>query len=154
MPSFVKNPKDFFCGLLLLAIAAIFAVGIFELPIGTAFRMGPGYFPLVLVILLAAFGIIIMINGLRTEGEPFGAIPWRGVALISLPVIFYGATLKGLGIVPALAITVFITTLASQRWSLMMALTSTAVLVVFSVAVFIYGLGLPLSLYGPWVGGY
>jgi putative tricarboxylic transport membrane protein len=154
MQSFVKNPKDFFCGLLLLAIAAIFTVGIFELPIGTAFRMGPGYFPLVLVILLATFGVIILINGLRTEGEPIGAIPWRGVALISLPVVFYGVTLKGLGIVPALAITVFMTTLASQRWSPIMALTLTATLVVFSVAVFIYGLGLPLSLFGPWVGGY
>ena len=154
MQSFVKNPKDFFCGLLLLAIAVIFAVGIFELPIGTAFRMGPGYYPLVLAVLLATFGVIILINGLRTEGEPIGAIPWRGVALITFPVIFYGATLKGLGIVPALALTVFATTLASQRWSPIMAVVLTIVLVVFSVAVFVYGLGLPLSLYGPWVGGY
>ena len=102
----------------------------------------------------AVFGLIILIGGIRVPGEPIGAIPWRGIALITLPVIFFGATLKGLGFIPSLAITVLTTTFASRLWDIKTTVLTTAVLVVFSWVVFIKGLGLPISLYGPWVGGY
>jgi putative tricarboxylic transport membrane protein len=154
MPAFIKGPKDFFAGLLFLAIAAVFAFGVIELPIGTAFRMGPGYFPLVLTLLLAVLGATILVNGLRFPGEPIGTVPWRGLLLITMPVIFFGATLKGLGFVPSLALTVFGTTLATRLWDFTYAALTTVSLVAFCWAVFIWGLGLPLSLYGPWVGGY
>jgi len=154
MPAFIKSPKDFFAGLLFLVIAGIFGYGVLELPIGTAFRMGPGYFPLVLTLLLAALGLVILINGLRVPGAPIGAVPWRGIFLITLPVIFFGATLKGLGFIPSLAITVFGTTLATRLWGLAYAVVTTAALVAFCWAVFVWGLGLPLSPFGPWVGGY
>ena len=154
MPAFIKSPKDFFAGLMFLVIAAVFAIGVHELPIGTAFRMGPGYFPLVLVLLLAVFGLIILISGIRVPGAPIGTIPWRGIALITLPVIFFGMTLKGLGLIPSLTITVFVTSLGSRLWDLKTSIAITVVLVVFSWLVFVRGLGLPLSLYGPWVGGY
>jgi putative tricarboxylic transport membrane protein len=151
---FIKSPKDFYCGLLLIAIAAIFAWGLGRLPIGTAFRMGPGYFPLVLTIFLAALGAAILINGLRAEGEPIGDVPWRGVAFTLLPIVFFGATLKGLGFVPSLAATVLASTFAGSRWDLRYAITIVIVLVLAAVAIFVFGLGLPLSLFGPWVGGY
>ncbi len=154
MPAWIKNPKDFFSGALFLAIVALFATGLRELPVGTAFRMGPGYFPMVLLIILTGLGLAIMINGLRGEGEPIGEIPWRGLALITFPIIFFGATLKGLGLIVSLAITVFGTTLASREWGVVYAVVTTVVLVVFSWLVFIKGLGLPLSMRGPWIGGY
>jgi putative tricarboxylic transport membrane protein len=154
LPSFIKNPKDFFSGVLFLAIAGVFAYGLRELPIGTAFRMGPGYYPMVLAGLLAFLGVIIMIGGLRTEGEPISGVPWRGFILIVLPVIFFGATLKGLGMVPSLAITVFVTTLASVHWNLRTALINTVVLTVGGWLIFIKALGLPIVVFGPWVGGY
>jgi putative tricarboxylic transport membrane protein len=150
----IKSPKDFYCGLLLIGIAAIFAAEVRHLPIGSAFRMGPGYFPLVLSVLLAALGAAIFINGLRVRGEPVGSLPWRGIAFIALPVIFFGGTLKGLGFVPSLAATVLATTFASKRWSIPSAISITAALVLLATAIFIYGLGLPISLFGPWVGGY
>ena len=137
-----------------LAIAALFAFGVRELPIGTAFRMGPGYFPLVLVMLLTVFGLVILIRGIRVPGAPIGAIPWRGIALITLPVIFFGATLKGLGSFPRFR------SPSSSRACKPACGTSrprsliTAVLVVFDWVVFVKGLGLPISLYGAWVGGY
>ncbi len=154
MPVWIKNPKDFFAGLLFLAIVALFGFGLRELPIGSAFRMGPGYFPMVLIIILSGLGIAILINGLRTKGEPLGEIPWRGLALITFPIIFFGATLKGLGLIASLGITVFATTLASREWGILYAAVTTVVLVVFSWLVFVKGLGLPLSLRGPWIGGY
>jgi putative tricarboxylic transport membrane protein len=150
----IKNPKDFYCGLLLLAVAAVFAVGLLDLPLGDAFRMGPGYFPLVLTILLAGLGLVILINGVRIEGDPIGELPVRGIFLIVLPIIFFGLGLRGLGLIPALAITVFTTTLATRPWNPWVASATTLFLVVACVAIFVYGLGLPFSLFGPWVGGY
>jgi hypothetical protein len=150
----IKSPKDFWCGLLLIAIAAIFAVGLIGLPVGTAFRMGPGYFPMVLMILLAVLGLAIVINGLRVEGPPIGAIPLRPLFLIALPIVFFGLTLRGLGLVPSLAITVLATTFAARDWNPVVAISTTLALVAGCVAIFVFGLGLPMSLFGPWVGGY
>jgi hypothetical protein len=150
----IKSPKDFWCGLLLIAIAAIFVLGLIDLPIGTAFRMGPGYFPMVLMILLALLGIAILINGLRVEGSPVGAIPLRAFALVALPIVFFGLTLRGLGLVLSLAVTVLATTFAVRGWNPVLAISTTVALVVASIAIFAFGLGLPLSLFGPWVGGY
>lgn len=154
MPTWIKNPKDFFAGIMFLSIVALFAFGLRELPIGTAFRMGPGYFPMVLLIILTGLGVAILVNGLRSKGEPLGTIPWRGLLMITAPIVFFGATLKGLGLIASLGITVFATTLASREWGWVYALGTTAVLVAFSWAVFVWGLGLPISLRGPWIGGY
>jgi hypothetical protein len=154
MPSFVKSPKDFICGALLIAIAAVFAFGALELPMGSASRMGPGYFPMLLCGLLAVLGLAILLNGLWLDGEPIRNFAWRGLVNIVLPVVFFGATLRGLGFVPALGLTVFFTTIASVHFKLWVAAVNTAVLVFFGWLIFIWGLKLPLSLFGPWVGGY
>ena len=152
--SFIKNPKDFFAGILFITIAGVFAPHLRDLPIGSAFRMGPGYFPMVLTGLLGAIGLIIMVGGLRAKGEPISHVPWRGLLFIVAPVVFFGLTLKGLGLVPSLAITVFATTLASVHWNLRTALINTAVLTLASWLIFVKALGLPMSVFGPWVGGY
>ena len=154
LPAFIKNPKDFFSGVMFLAVALLFAIGLQELQIGSALRMGPGYFPLVLILLIAALGFVLLFNGIRVAGEPFGTIPWRCIALITLPTIFCGATLKGLGLVPSLSITLLATTLATRRWDLKTSVAVTVCLVLFSWLIFVRGLGLPLALLGPWVGGY
>jgi len=154
MPSFVKNPKDFLAGLLFVVVSVLFACGIFDLPVGTAFRMGPGYFPLVLCLLLAALGLVIMVNGLAIEGESIKNFAWRGLLNIVLPIVFFGATLRGLGFVLALGISVFGVSLASTHFSLRTALLNTILLVFFGWLIFIWGLGLPIQIWGPWVGGY
>jgi hypothetical protein len=154
LPSFIKNPKDFFAGVLFIVIAGVFASQLRELPIGSAFRMGPGYFPMVVAGLLGALGLIIMVGGLRDKGEPISRVPWRGLLLVVFPVVFFGLTLKGLGLVPSLAIMVFATTLASVHWNLRTALINTAVLTIGGWLIFVKALGLPISVFGPWVGGY
>lgn len=150
----IKSPKDFWCGLLLIAIAAVFVAGLIDLPIGSAFRMGPGYFPMVTTILLALLGTAILINGLRVEGPPVGAIPFRALLLIVLPIAFFGLTLRGLGLVLSLTVTVLASTFAARDWNPLVALSTTFALIAACVAVFVFLLGLPLSLFGPWVGGY
>lgn len=150
----IRNPKDFFTGLLLLVIAAVFAYGLTELQIGTAYRMGPGYFPMVLIILLAIFALLILMNGFTTDGEAVGEIPWRALILVTLSVVVYGATLKGLGFVLALALSVLLSTFAAERWDAKAALALTIGLVAACFLIFVKGLGLPIAPFGPWVGGY
>src|SRR6185312_1224269 len=154
MPSFVKNPKDFLAGLIFLATSVLFAFGILELPIGTAFRMGPGYFPLVLCVILAVLGLIIMFNGIRWEGERITNFSWRGLLVIILPVIFFGATLRGFGFVISLSLAVFLTSIASAHFKWWVSLVNVAVITFFGWLIFIWGLGLPIQVWGPWVGGY
>ena len=154
LPSFIKTPKDFFAGLLFIVIAGVFASRLSELLIGTASRMGPGYLPMVLIGLLGTVGVVIMLGGLRGKGEPISHVPWRGLIFVVAPVIFFGITLKGLGLIPSLAITIFATTFASVRWNLRAALINTAVLTISGWLIFIKALGLPISVLGPWLGGY
>src|SRR5690606_20757942 len=125
MSTSIKSPKDLWCGLLLIAIAAIFAAGFVGLPMGTAFPMGPGYFPMVLMILLGFLGAIILMNGLRLEGPPVGALPLRPLFLIALPIVFFGVTLRGLGLVLSLTITVLATTFAARDWNPAVAISTT-----------------------------
>jgi hypothetical protein len=150
MPAFIKSSKDFFAGLLFLAIAAVFAYGVIELPIGTAFRMGPGYFPLVLALILVLLGIVVIVQAMRVAGEPLGAIAWRGIAFILPAPIFFGLTVRGLGFVPALFFTALIAAFASARMKPLPALVLAFAVTIFATAVFSYGLGLPYERFGPW----
>lgn len=156
--SIVKNPKDVIAGLLLVATAAMFALLTADLPMGTAIRMGPGYFPLVLAGILGLLGLIVLLTGLRypDEGAPvhLATLPWRALILVTLSVFAFGLGIRPLGLGPSIGLAVFISALASHRFHLGTALILTALMVAFAWAVFIKGLGLPLPMLGPWLGGY
>lgn len=152
--SFIRSPKDVLAGLLFIALAAIFAWETRELPMGTSVRMGPGYFPLVLSGLMGLLGFIVIFNGLRFEGDRTFSIAWRGLIVLTLSTLFFGFAMRPLGFLPTLAITVFGCAAASQKFHPLIALAITATMVVFCWLVFIVGLGLPLQLIGPWLGGH
>ncbi|MFG1298197.1 tripartite tricarboxylate transporter TctB family protein [Xanthobacter sp. V3C-3] len=150
----IRNPKDVMSGLLFIALAALFAWQALDLPMGTAVRMGPGYFPMVLAGLMGLLGLIVLINGLRFPGEMPSGVAWRALAVLTFAVAFFGFAVRPLGFLPALAISVFVSALASTKFRLLTALANTAVMTLFAWVVFIKGLGLPLPLLGPWLGGY
>jgi len=146
------NRSDLGAGAIFIAIGLFFGVTtLLELDIGTARRMGPGFFPIMLSGILIALGLVIALKSVAHEEEPRGPLPWRGlVVLLSVPVIF-GVLIRPLGMVPVLALTTFITSFASARMSLKAAVLLALGLTVFCVVVFNLGLGLPLRLFGPLV---
>ncbi|MCO5148278.1 MAG: tripartite tricarboxylate transporter TctB family protein [Aquamicrobium sp.] len=146
------NRSDLGAGAIFVAIGLFFgATTLMELDIGTARRMGPGFFPIMLSGILIALGLIIALKSVGHEDETRGPLPWRGlVVLLSVPVIF-GMLIRPLGMAPVLALTTFITSFASTRMSLKAAVLLALGLTVFCVAVFNFGLGLPLRLFGPLV---
>jgi putative tricarboxylic transport membrane protein len=120
---------------------------------GTASKMGPAYFPTVLGGLLALIGLISIVRSLLRPGEPLGVFAYKGAALVLIPMVLFGGLVRGTGIVIALVVLVIMSAYASIkfRWGPSVALAIG--LAVFSVLVFIKGLGIPLPLLGPWFGG-
>ena len=145
------NTRDAAAGAIFIVFGGLFLLGALGLERGTAFRMGPGYFPLVLAGLLIALGLTVITKSVGSISSSIGAIPWRPFGLIlSAPVIF-GLTVRGLGLVPAVATVVLISAFASRRVSARLALILTAGLTVFCVMVFGVALKLPIPLFGPWI---
>ncbi|MTH65452.1 tripartite tricarboxylate transporter TctB family protein [Paracoccus shanxieyensis] len=146
-----KDSTDLAAGLILMAAAAFFGWQTMGLPIGTSLRMGPGYFPMVLSILLFVLGALITLKSFGREGEPFGRIAWRGALFILPAPIFFGLTVRGLGFVPALFVTTLIASQASVRMRPLHALVLAVLVTIMSTLIFSYGLGLPFRRFGPWV---
>ena len=148
------NRKDLAAGLIFAAIGAFFAIdALRHLRIGTALQMGPGYFPLVLSGVLLLLSAIIIGKGLTVPPTPFGDWPWRGVLLVlGAPLMFY-FTIIGAGLVPTVFLVALMTAFASQRMKPLFAVALAAGLTVFCVAVFVWAIGLPITLFGPWITG-
>lgn len=152
MPAVRRALKDILAGGIFIALGLAFALGALAYDIGTPLRMGPGYVPLVLGGLLAALGVGVIIKGIIAgEGEAIGGFEWRAVLSIVAALLFFGITVRGLGVVGALFGTSLLAALARSRTSWREALVIAIGLTALSVAIFIVGLQLGLRLVGPWV---
>lgn len=151
MKSLSLDTTNALCGAIFIGIGGFFIYQCLGLDIGTAFKMGPGYFPLVLALILALLGVVILIQATRVHGEPLGPIALRGMLFILPAPIVFGLTVRGLGFVPSLFITALIACFASHRMKPLTAIALSIAITVFSVAVFSYALGLPFERFGPWV---
>ena len=118
--------------------------------------MGPGYFPLVLSGLLIVLGVVVIAGGWRAAADGSdqasgGSIPWRGVALLTVALLFFCLLVQPLGLGPALGGAVAISCFASQRWRPVPTLVLTASMVACGWVVFIRLLGIPIPFLGPWL---
>jgi hypothetical protein len=145
------NIRDAAAGAIFFAIGAAFALAARNLELGTALRMGPGYFPLVLSFILMGIGAIIVFVSLATAPEQVGSVPWRGFVLVLLAPIVFGLTVRRLGLVPAMVITIILAIYASRRANIPLAGVLSLGLTLFCLAVFTYGLRLPIPLFAPWL---
>jgi hypothetical protein len=143
---------DAAAGILFLLFGLFFGIQSLGLELGTAFRMGPGYFPLVLSGVLIVFGLLILLVAVTSTGtDDFGALAWRGLAFILPAPVFFGLTVRGLGFIPAVFLTTLIAGLASFKMKPLWALVLAAGVTIFSTLVFSYALGLPFRRIGPWL---
>ncbi|SMC52377.1 tripartite tricarboxylate transporter TctB family protein [Rhizobium sp. RU36D] len=150
MASFSIDRTNALCGGAFIGLGLFFTVQSLSLDLGTALRMGPGYFPLVLSVILILLGLVILGQAFREQGEPIGRLAWRGMLFILPAPVLFGLTVRGLGFVPALFLASFIASFASQRMRPLGAVALAAAITVFSVLVFSYALGLPFERFGPW----
>lgn len=142
-----RRNQDVWAGLMLIGTGAaslFFARGY---PVGTVLRMGPGYFPRVLGGLLVLFGLYLAVVGLRRgERIPGGWSP-RALIVLPLSMVLFGVLVERAGFVPALVALVFGSAAAGREFRAVEVGLLTVLLTALSVAVFIWGLGLPYPLF-------
>jgi hypothetical protein len=145
------NRRDAASGAIFVAIGAAFAFGARSLEIGSALRMGPGYFPLVLSFILIAVGLVIIATSFTGPSEPLTPVPWRGLILVLAAPVLFGLSVRKLGLLPAIVLAALVSVYASRRATPGLAIVLCVALTLFCLGVFSYGLGLPLPLLGPWL---
>ena len=152
MPQVRLALKDVLAGGVFIALGVAFAAGSLTYEIGTPVRMGPGYVPLVLGVVLAGLGVLVIVKGfIAGEGEPIGQVDWRAVILVTAALLFFGATVRGLGVVGALFGASLLAALARSQTSIREALLIAVGLTALSVVIFIVALQLRLPLVGSWI---
>ncbi len=95
----VKSQKDFVSGLMFMIVGALFAFGATKYNVGSGARMGPGYFPLMLGVLLAILGAVITFYSMvekTVDGDKIGATVWRPLIYVILSNLVFGILLGGL----------------------------------------------------------
>ena len=138
--------KDVWAGLLLIAVGAGAILVARDYPFGTALRMGPGYFPVMLGALLILFGVAILAVGLRRGERISGAWSLRALVVLPLSLVLFGLLMQHAGFVPAMLVLIFGAAAAGSEFRFMEILLFALGLTALAVAVFVWGLGLPYPL--------
>ncbi|WP_430256870.1 tripartite tricarboxylate transporter TctB family protein [Neorhizobium sp. DAR64872/K0K18] len=145
--------RDVVAGGIFIAIAALFAIQGSRYEFGTATQMGPGFFPVVLAVLLAIFGAFTMIAGFRKVPEAHDdPVSWRALVLVCLALAIFGAGARPLGLVPVVVICTFMSAMASRKNTVFSAGVMALVMAVLCFVIFKIGLAVTLPTFGPVFG--
>ena len=152
MNGFLKN-KDLLAGLMFIVIGVIFWVGASNYQLGTAARMGPGWFPSVLGAIMTFLGVLIAGLGLKNQAqwaatEGIGWT-WKPVIILTVAVVLFGFALPTLGMVAAIILLTFLSGMAAHDKEYKSLAMITVIMCIFCAAVFVWGLKLQMKLF-PW----
>ncbi len=142
-----RDNADFWAGVMFVAFGAVAVYMSRNYPMGTAMRMGPGYFPHYLGMLLIGVGAAVSIKGLLKPGDRIGSWAVRPILTLGLGIILFGLTIEPFGFVPALSILVLLSAFAGREFRPLEVLILITVLIAGAVGIFIYGIGLPYQLF-------
>jgi hypothetical protein len=147
----IRHPKDFIAGLLFVAFGIGAIVVAANYPLGTAARMGPGYFPRMLGILLVVLGAALALRALRLRGAPLPAWPWRPTVIALGSVVLFGAIINQIGLAVSTVILIVLASAASHEFRPKEALISGILLAALAIAVFVVGLKLQLPIWPAFI---
>lgn len=151
----IKSQRDFFSGLMFLVVGLAFAYGATEYSMGSAARPGPGYFPMILSVIMAILGAVVIFTSLTIEvegGDPVGEFAWRPLLVIVGSIVLFGALLPRLGMILTTPLLIIAVSFAGQEFKWPGVLISSVVLTVFCWLVFIKGLALTIPLWPAMMG--
>ncbi|SFD33862.1 tripartite tricarboxylate transporter TctB family protein [Paracidovorax konjaci] len=160
----IKSQKDFFSGLMFMGVGVAFAVGATNYNIGNGARMGPGYFPLILGVLLAVLGGAITFYATVVEnasGDKIGKWAWKQLFFILASNFAFGVLLAGLpslgvpamGLVVAIYALVFIASLAGDTFNAKEVFILATILAVGSYVAFVWALKLQFPVWPSFISG-
>lgn len=158
----IKSQKDFFAGVMFAGVGLSFAVGATNYPIGTGARMGPGYFPIILGVILAVLGFFISAKSLialAQDGDKVGAFAWKPLFFIILANLVFGAAIGGLpsiglqplGLIPGIVLLTFISAKAGDEFNFKEIVVLSVILSVLSYLAFIVLLKLQFPVWPTFI---
>ena len=160
----IKSQKDFFSGLMFMGIGVAFAWGATTYNVGNGARMGPGYFPLYLGVLMTILGAVITFKSLVVEvidGDKIGKWAWKPLFYVILANLLFGVLLAGLpsfglpamGLIVAIYALTFISSMAETGWKVKNTLILATILAVGSYIAFVMALKLQFQVWPPFITG-
>jgi Tripartite tricarboxylate transporter TctB family len=152
----IKSQRDFWSGLMFVAVGLGFAWGATNYSFGTSARPGPAYFPFGLGILLAIMGALVWFASITVEtedGEPIGSIAWKPLLIITGSVVMFGFILPKLGMIVSLPLLIIVAALAGDEFHWKDSVISVVVLTLGSWLIFIKGLNLVIPLWPSFITG-
>ena len=143
--------KDFLSGLMFIA----FGLGALyfgqHLAVGTSVRMGPGYVPRMLALIMMGLGVLIAILALVMGSEPVERPKWKPITLVTVGIVCFALLFERAGLLPALVVLVLISSLGGEEFKLTEVLGNMVVLAILCTVVFKIGLGMNISIIqGVW----
>jgi hypothetical protein len=150
----IRSQQDFASGILFIVAGAAFAFLARSYRMGTASSMGPGYFPFWLGILLALLGGVVVMQSLSRKGVADRIPRWDAKTLLWVlgSVVLFGLLLQPLGLVLSLVVLVLVSSMASHEFSWKGAIGTAIVMVLMSLAAFVYGLKLQFPVWPAFIG--
>ena len=146
----IRSPKDFWSGLVFIAIAVAFMALATRYRFGTAEKMGPGFFPIMIGIVQAGLGAILLGRSFVLDGPPLARMRLSPLAITVVAVVLFGIALDWLGLAAAITALVIVGAYADRSTRLVESVALAAALVFFSVVMFVWVLGLPLQVWPDW----
>lgn len=154
----IKSQKDFFAGLMFMVTGIAFAWGATNYTIGEGARMGPGYFPLLLGIILALIGVAVVFQALVVEtegGDPIGSFAWKPLVFIIAANVIFGIMIGGIpkiglppmGLIVGIFALVFVASLAGDEFKAKEVGILAVILAILSYCAFILLLNLQFPVW-------
>lgn len=149
----IRHPKDFFAGLLFVAFGIGALIIGSNYALGTAARMGPGYFPRILGILLIVLGALLSLRALRLQGTSLPAFKWRPTLIVLGSVVVFGMVVEQLGLAVSTVGLIVGASSASHEFRWKEALVSGVFFAALAIGVFVLGLKLQLPIWPVFLAG-
>ena len=147
-----------------MAVGTAFAWGATTYNVGSGARMGPGYFPLMLGVLMAVLGAAITFKSLVVEtvgGDKIGSWAWKPLVFIIAANLLFGVLLGGLpsiklpamGLIAAIYALTFVASMAETGWKVKNTFILATVLAVGSYVAFVLVLKLQFAVWPTFITG-
>lgn len=152
----IKSQRDFASGVMFVVVGAGFAIGATAYSFGTSAKPGPGYFPLLLGVILAILGAAVLFKSLTIEsdgGDPIGRLAWKPLLLILGSVVLFGALLPRLGMAVAVPLLIIVSSLGGDEFHWKGVVATSVILTVGSYFVFVKGLNLTIPVWPTFLAG-
>jgi hypothetical protein len=149
----IRHQKDFWAGVLFIVLGGAGFLIALDYAMGSAGRMGPGYFPRSLGLILAGLGVILVLRSFRLQGDKIAFPTFQPLLIVLGAVLLFGLTVNHVGLVLATILIVIVSSVASHEYRWKESIVAAVILAIFVVLAFRYGLKLQLPTWPPALVG-